>query len=182
MTDPHNTPVLVDGTLQLRAPVEGDAEARVALGRSKEVMHMFGAAYDPNDPYTLDMAKSWIESFAVEPNRFCIEHDGALIGWVWLHLLSVADRNTTLAIGIMDETKLGQGLGSLAMKLVLQHAFDTLGLHRVALRALAYNTRAIAAYEKLGFRHEGVLRDNAWVAGAWHDDVMMGLLASEYRK
>lgn len=65
------------------------------------------------------------------------------------------------------------------MRLALAHAFDTLGVHRISVRVLAYNTRAIRAYEKCGFMEEGRERESAWVDGAWHDDVMMGILEGE---
>jgi len=180
MNDTTSQPVLRNGSLVLRAPVEGDAAARVALGQSAEILRMFGATFEPDKPYTQDMADNWIAKFKMGPDRFCIEHDGRLIGWIWLKEHSVTDRSATLMIGIMDETCLGQGLGTRAMTLMLDHAFDTLNMHRIGLRVLAYNARAIAAYSKLGFVREGVLRDSAWVDGVWHDDIMMGLLASEW--
>lgn len=58
---------------------------------------------------------------------------------------------------------------------------EQLGLHRVDLRVLAYNHRAIACYEKCGFVREGVEREGALVAGEWHGDVMMSILEAEYR-
>lgn len=48
-------------------------------------------------------------------------------------------------------------------------------------KLLAYNTRAIRAYEKCGFVVEGREQETAFVNGMWHDDLMMGLLATEYR-
>lgn len=56
-----------------------------------------------------------------------------------------------------------------------------MGLHRVDLRVLAYNERAIAAYRKCGFSQEGVERESAWIDGKWFDDVMMSILEDEYR-
>ncbi len=76
---------------------------------------------------------------------------------------------------------LGKGIGTQAIHLLLQHAFGELKLHRIGIRVLAYNTRAIRAYEKCGFVREGRERETAFVNGAWHDDIMMGLLATEYR-
>lgn len=85
-----------------------------------------------------------------------------------------------MAIGILDPKLLGKGLGSEAIFLLLQHAFAELQLHRIGIRVLAYNQRAIRAYEKCGFVIEGREREAAFVNGAWHDDVMMGLLDREF--
>jgi RimJ/RimL family protein N-acetyltransferase len=66
------------------------------------------------------------------------------------------------------------------MHLLLGEAFGPLDLHRVSLRVLAYNARALAAYKKVGFTEEGRERQSAKVGDRFHDDVMMGMLAHEY--
>ncbi|WP_261334018.1 GNAT family N-acetyltransferase [Rhizobium leguminosarum] len=76
---------------------------------------------------------------------------------------------------------LDKGLGSESIRLVLEHAFTHLRLHRIGIRVLAYNTRAIRAYQKCGIVQEGREREAAFVNGSWHDDIMMGLLETEYQ-
>ena len=66
------------------------------------------------------------------------------------------------------------------MRLLLGYAFVALGLHRVSLRVIAYNERAIRCYLACGFREEGHERESAFVAGQWHDEVIMGVLASDF--
>lgn len=61
---------------------------------------------------------------------------------------------------------------------MLDLAFDTLGLHRVHLKVLACNERAIRSYTRVGFVREGVEREACWAGGEWHDDVIMAVLAS----
>jgi RimJ/RimL family protein N-acetyltransferase len=63
---------------------------------------------------------------------------------------------------------------------VLEYAFGELGLHRIGLRVVAYNVRAIRCYSACGFIEEGREREAAHVAGEWHDDVIMGLLSREF--
>jgi RimJ/RimL family protein N-acetyltransferase len=67
------------------------------------------------------------------------------------------------------------------MKLVLAHGFGEMNLHRIDLRVLARNGRAIRAYEKCGFVHEGVERESALIDGNWEDDVKMSVLEHEFR-
>jgi RimJ/RimL family protein N-acetyltransferase len=85
------------------------------------------------------------------------------------------------AIGIADAALLGQGLGSEAIQLAVAHAFGPMGLHRLSLRVLAFNGRAIRAYQKCGFRVEGRERESALIDDVWHDDLIMGLLAEDDR-
>jgi RimJ/RimL family protein N-acetyltransferase len=72
------------------------------------------------------------------------------------------------------------GNGTEALRLVLRYAFAGLALHKVYLRVLAYNARAIRAYQKCGFRVEGILREEMKVNGRWNDLVYMGVLAHEF--
>jgi RimJ/RimL family protein N-acetyltransferase len=73
-----------------------------------------------------------------------------------------------------------EGKGTEALRLALRYAFGDLKLHKVYLRVLAYNTRAIRAYQKAGFRPEGTLREEMRVDGQWHDLLYMGVLAPEF--
>ncbi len=75
----------------------------------------------------------------------------------------------------------GRGYGTEAIQLVLDMAFDGLGLHRVGLVVPAINARARSLYENLGFRVEGRLRDAFRDGDGWTDGLVMGLLEDEYR-
>ncbi|SFC50117.1 GNAT family N-acetyltransferase [Tropicimonas isoalkanivorans] len=57
-----------------------------------------------------------------------------------------------------------------------------MGLHRVDLRVLSFNTRAIACYRACGFVHEGTEREAAFIDGEWHDDWIMGILSHEHAR
>jgi RimJ/RimL family protein N-acetyltransferase len=73
-----------------------------------------------------------------------------------------------------------RGLGTDATRLVLGHAFGTIGLHRVSLEVYAFNPRGRRVYEKVGFVQEGVRRDALRFDGEWVDSVLMSVLAPEW--
>ena len=58
-------------------------------------------------------------------------------------------------ITIGESDAWGQGYGTEATQLMLDHAFGTLGLHRIALFVFEFNERAIRAYQRCGFVVEG---------------------------
>jgi len=66
------------------------------------------------------------------------------------------------------------------MTLLLDYAFGELNLHRVQLTVFEYNERAIALYEKLGFRREGVYREFMQREGRRYGMYLYGLLHSEW--
>jgi len=105
--------------------------------------------------------------------------DGAYKGEVVLMDHDEPNRSASLRIGLAPTAR-DQGLGAEALRLVLAHAFDPLGLHRVSLEVYAFNERAIHVYEKVGFRHEGRMRDALWWDGAPHDALLMSILTTEW--
>jgi RimJ/RimL family protein N-acetyltransferase len=102
-----------------------------------------------------------------------------LIGTCQLLHVHPIHRTADLTIRIAEEHR-GQGLGAEALRLLLAFAFRDLNLERVALQVFAGNAPAIAAYEKVGFRHEGVLRSAAHIDGSRVDVVVMGILRGEH--
>ncbi len=75
----------------------------------------------------------------------------------------------------------GHGYGTEATGLMLEHAFGTLGLHRVALTVFAFNERAIRAYRRIGFVVEGRSREAIWRDGQFTDEIQMSILEPEWR-
>ena len=174
-------PILHGSAVLLRRPRPEDVAGRLALGNDPGIMWMFGADATGWAPLTEAGAKRWVEGITAHPHAWAVEHEGRLLGEARLDALDRHDARARLAIGFFDPNKLGKGLGREAVRLVLAHAFGTLGLHRVSLRVVAYNTRAIRCYSACGFVVEGREREAALVGGERHDDIMMGVLAREFR-
>lgn len=100
----------------------------------------------------------------------------APIGTCQLHDVHPVHRSAELQIRIGDARSRGQGLGTEAVRLLVEFGFGTLHLHRIALHVFATNFSAQRAYEKAGFVREGVLRDAAFVGGRFVDSVVMAIL------
>ena len=64
---------------------------------------------------------------------------------------------------------------------MVDHAFGTLGLHRIALYVFEFNVRAIRAYQRCGFVIEGRSRESIWRDGRWWDELAMSVLESDWR-
>ena len=172
-------PELRGTRIVLRRPVPRDVETRLALGRHREIVEAYGGTFDPNATFTRGEAEAAIR-FVEQQDWAWVIDAGRYIGHVRFHGKSTQDRRAALAVGIDDPACLGKGYGTEAIMLALGHAFGQ-GLHRVSLRVLSNNFRAIACYRKCGFVEEGREREAAFVGGAWCDDVIMGLLDREFR-
>lgn len=106
--------------------------------------------------------------------------DDALIGTTTLFNIN---RTQGLAeIGYaLGRSHWGAGLAREAVALMLDHAFDTLGLRRVEADIDPRNRGSMRLVEALGFRNEGLLRERWQVAGETSDTALHGLLAREWR-
>lgn len=91
-------------------------------------------------------------------------------------------RSALVGIVIGEKSLWNQGYGSRAMRLMLQHGFETLNLNRVALDVYSSNPRAIRSYEKVGFIHEGRKRQAMYKNGHFVDVLVMSVLRDEWEK
>ncbi|MBV9485825.1 MAG: GNAT family N-acetyltransferase, partial [Frankiaceae bacterium] len=74
----------------------------------------------------------------------------------------------------------GGGYGADVVRVLCQQGFEALGLHRLQVDTLADNIAMIRAAEKVGFRMEATLRSSAMLAGEFVDEVILGLLETEW--
>lgn len=110
-----------------------------------------------------------------------VRKGGRLIGNVSLFKLQSVHRSAELGIAIADLSQASKGYGTEALRLMLDYAFGTLNLNRVELSVHDFNRRALAAYRKAGFVEEGRKRQSYYCDGKYHDDIVMGILRSEWK-
>lgn len=166
--------------IRLRPVLDADAAVHASFPSEAEIVRMYGGDISKAPQPDRNRSKAWVAWMQDHPFAAMIDCAGQSVGHVRLHSLSAQDRKARLAIGLFSTQFLGKGIGRGAISLTLDHAFGPMGLHRVDLRVLAYNTRAIRCYKACGFTHEGTERQAAWIAGEWHDDLILGILSHEH--
>ena len=72
----------------------------------------------------------------------------------------------------------GKGYGKEATKLWIQYGISNLSLHKIYLNTLQTNVRNIRLNEELGFKVEGILRDECFIDGKYYDLLRMGLVTN----
>lgn len=163
-------PVLQSARLTLRPATEDDVEALVALLREPDVARWWG----DND------AASVREQLAEAPS-YAIVVDGAVAGWLQVHE-EAEPQYPSVWFDIALATALhGRGYGPEALRLAIRHQIER-GHHRFSIDPAAENERAIRAYEAVGFRPVGVMREYEVAPdGRRRDGLLMDLLAREIR-
>ncbi len=74
----------------------------------------------------------------------------------------------------------GRRLSLDVVRVLCRYGFVVRGLHRLQIETLADNAAMIRSAQRAGFVLEGNLRKNAWVMGAFVDEVVLGLLADDW--
>lgn len=136
--------------------------------------------------YTREQIASYIAGKAEDSSSVLLliarRDDDQVIGDIQLGGIDTFNRSAYIRISLENPDSQGKGLGSEAMRLMLDYGFGILNLHRIELNVFAFNERAIRAYEKLGFQREGVQRQALYYQHAYHDSILMAMLADEYRE
>ncbi|NNG02523.1 MAG: GNAT family N-acetyltransferase [Inquilinus sp.] len=76
----------------------------------------------------------------------------------------------------LDHAAEGHGMMSEALRLVVDHAFGPLSLHRLMANYVIGNARSAKVLARLGFRVEGVAKSYLFIGGAWRDHVLTALV------
>lgn len=122
-------------------------------------------------------------SFGSDPMNLMIDDlNGKPIGTIQLYDFNEQDKSCKLGIRIGDKDYWSKGYGGDAVNTIVEYAFTGLGMYRVDLRVYEFNGRAAHCYEKCGFKQEGRSRKSAYIDGEYYDEILMGLLKSEFFK
>lgn len=110
--------------------------------------------------------------------QFIILHKpgGQSIGTVYLHNIDTHNRKAEYGIFIGEELYTNKGYGSRIAECIIHYAFHHMKLHKLYLRVLDDNYRAISCYEKAGFQKEGLLKDEVIIDGKYRNIFLMGII------
>jgi len=104
---------------------------------------------------------------------------GELAGAALLWAIDPHNRSAHLGLSLRPSFR-GRGLGTDVVLALCEYGFAVRGLHRLQVDTLASNAAMIGGAERAGFTLEGTLRGAAWVNGEFVDEVILGLLASDW--
>jgi RimJ/RimL family protein N-acetyltransferase len=125
-------------------------------------------------PYAVTGPRDDLACFSV------VELDsGELAGEALLWAIDLHNRLAHLGLSLRPAFR-GRGLGTDVVVALCGYGFTIRGLHRLQVDTLASNTAMIRAASRAGFVQEGRLRRSAWVDGDFADEVILGMLATDW--
>lgn len=164
--------------VRLRAFDSSDLMYCLSYSNDYEVMR--GASGAILYPSTVDDASRAMgnnTSYSSGEYQFALEtkEDRKLIGQCGFVKINWKNRTGELAILIGEKAYRGKGYGADAIQVLCKFGFEELNLHKIKAAVFDFNTAAQRCYEKCGFRREGVLKEEIFREGAYHDVVQMCL-------
>ena len=171
--------VLAGERVYLRPLERNDAELIVVWLRNRELTWSLGDFFPAADVRAVADGIERLYRSGHDLLLGVVRRDtDTLIGITELHHLDLDNRQASFGL-LIGQT--GEGYGPEVAGLVLDYAFGPLALNRVWVQVDERNTRGIRAYQKVGFRREGLLRESRYVDGRYHNTLLMAVLRGEWR-
>lgn len=139
---------------------------------------------NPAMPKTAENELEWYESASKNKEDYVFgiraRDDDRLLGNCSIFDISPTSRTCTVGIYIGEPSEWGKGYGTDAMNVLVRFGFMDLNFNRIELNVFSYNSRAIKAYENVGFVRDGILREALYRDGTYHDVHVMSILRREW--
>lgn len=166
---------------KLRELEESDLEIINRWRNNPELIRNLGA---PFRYINYEVDKYWYNNYIKNRSTTIrcsiVNESDDIVGLISLASINQLNQSADLHIMIGEASNQSKGIGTFAVKEILNHAFNNLNLNRVQLQVLEYNKKAIGLYEKLGFKVEGRRRQTVYKDGRFVDMIMYSILRKEY--
>jgi len=110
----------------------------------------------------------------------CVKENDELIGFCLLIKIALVNGSTEISIMIGNNNYWGKGLGSEAILLLSDFAFNERGYNRIWARILESNIASKKMFEKCGYITEGLLRQSIYKNGKFQNQVIMSIFQEEF--
>ena len=124
----------------------------------------------------------WRKQFADEDGfESGIFYKGKFVGMIGLQGINRINRKTSIGYWL-DGKYQSKGIMTRACQTLVDYAFNYLNLNRIEIRCGTGNRKSRSIPERLGFTHEGTIRDGEWLYDHFIDSEVYGLLKNDARR
>lgn len=126
---------------------------------------------------TVETQNKWFDKYLKDEEKkfFTILFDNLPIGMVGLFDIDKINKSASVFIIIGDDKFHGQGVGKKAMNFIVNYGFKKLNLHKIKLGVAEKNIGAIKCYETVGFKKEGICKDEFLINGKYQNEILMAV-------
>ena len=173
--------MVIEGRNVYVRPIKDEDMASIYQScQDEEFLYMTGTSKS----FTLDEIIESYKQFSSDPTRYdfaiCLMENGEIIGDLALLEIDQDNKKAGFRISLHSRNHLNKGFGTEATQLAQIFTFEELKLNRLELEVFSHNIRGIKAYEKAGFKKEGILRQSLYYNDTYSDEVIMAMLREDY--
>ncbi|WP_368505087.1 GNAT family N-acetyltransferase [Alkalihalophilus sp. As8PL] len=167
-------------SVYLRTIKKEDLDSLYEAVQDEEIRYMTGT----RSVFSMEQLYEYYQRIMHDETRYdfsiCLIDTDELIGDLAIMEIDEENNKAAFRMALHHPNHFNKGYGTEALQLALQFAFDTLNLNRLQLEVFSHNVRGIKAYEKAGFKTEGVIRESLYINNLYSDEIIMGMLKKEY--
>jgi len=134
-------------------------------------------------PHTEKQEEAWYENLGKDNKNIVLTietKDGKPIGVMGIHKIEWQRGFGTTGAFIGESEYWGNGYGTDAKMILLDHAFNTLGLRKIYSDVIAFNKRSLRYSLRCGYKIEGRLRKHIFRKGKYWDEIVIGVFRDEW--
>lgn len=165
--------MLESNRVRLRPWLEGDLPVLTDLRNNVGLQSQLLSRVRGSRPVQV---REWLDGFTGQVNRILLviteKTQNDALGFIQVTDLNALDGHADLGICLLDRAQ-GRGLGGEAVSMMSDYLREQWRLRKLNIRVRADNVAALRCYEKLGFERCGLLRQHIFIAGIWHDVILM---------
>lgn len=166
--------------VNLRPPLKKDLPLLLRWINDPEVNQYLTA----NVPMLEKDEEKWLERMSEQKQTDVVfiltTKSGRAIGVMAIHKINWVDRTATTGALIGEKAYWSKGYGSEAKMLLLDYAFNRLGLRKICSNVLAFNGRSKRYSEKCGYKEEGRRKAQFFRDGVFHDEIWLAVFQDSW--
>ncbi len=128
-----------------------------------------------SNPLRINEPESWFQLVIIEKSS------NEIIGDIGIHFIGDDGFQCELGCTLIKKHQ-GKGYTTNAMKITIDYLFKNLNKHRITCSVDPKNIASIRLLERLNFRKEANFKESILIDGKWVDDIVYGLLKSDWKK
>jgi RimJ/RimL family protein N-acetyltransferase len=161
--------------VRLRALEAGDMARTLVWVNDPEITRFTGTQF----PISSVEQDEWYQRLVHDPRQraFALEgEDGQHIGNGGFRDIQPVHGKAEIWMYIGEKSRQNAGLGTVGIATLIRFGFERMNLHRIWARVFAYNERSLKAALRCGMVQEGLLRDDTYRDGRYHDTHLLGIV------
>lgn len=162
------------------------------LMEERDIPHKVKWINDPEVRRTLDFdypvselgTRQWLNRVVLDSSRrdfiVCLRDKDIPIGYGGFLNIDIRNSKAESYMGIGDKDYWGKGYAKEIREVLLDYAFQELGLNKVYSYVWAGNEKMVNVNKKFGFEIEGLLKADVFSHGEYRDRYIMSILRKHY--